>query len=92
MNAFSLVNVLKRTISNSNYMKLLVFCRMSSRNRRTLTLNFCRVMSVFGGRSPPVHRHRQQTSLIIVRAQLQMKYKQMLLQFKKSSSSIEFFS
>lgn len=49
-------------------------------------------MSVFGGRSPPVHRHRQQTSLIIVRAQLQMKYKQMLLQFKKSSSSIEFFS
>ena len=48
-------------------------------------------MSVFGGRSPPVHRHRQQTSLIIVPApQLQMKYKQMLLQSKKSSSSSEF--
>ena len=90
MNAFSLVNVLKRTISNSNYMKLLVFCHMISRNRRTFTLNFCSVMSVFGGRSPPVHRHRQQTSLIIVPApQLQMKYKQMLLQSKKSSSSTE---
>ena len=48
-------------------------------------------MSVFGGRTPPVHRHRQQTSLIIVPApQLQMKYKQMLLQSKKSSSSTEF--
>ena len=54
MNAFSLVNVLKRTASNSNYMKLLVFCHMISRNRRTFTLNFCRVMSVFGGRSPLV--------------------------------------
>ena len=64
---------------------------MISRNRRTFTLNFCRVMSVFGGRTPPVHRHRQQTSLIIVPApQLQMKYKQMLLQSKKSSSSTEF--
>lgn len=94
MNAFSLVNVLKRTISNSSYMKLLVFCHMISRNRRTFTLNFCRVMSVFGGdrRSAPVHRHRQQTSFIIVPApQLQMKYKQMLLQSKKSSSSAEFF-
>ena len=48
-------------------------------------------MSVFGGRTPPVHRHRQQTSLIIVPApQLQVKYKQMLLQSKKSSSSTEF--
>ena len=92
MNAFSLVNVLKRTMSNSNYMKLLVFCHMISRNRRTFTLNFCRVMHVGVRRSFTArYRHRQQTSLIIVPApQLQMKYKQMLLQSKKSSSSSEF--
>ena len=69
---------------------------MISRNRRTFTLikllqSHVGVRRSFTARLAPVHRHRQQKSLIIVPApQLQMKYKQMLLQSKKSSSSTEF--